>query len=64
MFGLIQPPGAFLLSEIPEGEVKKIGGLFKNSNDKDVYDSLLVLLPHILQHQYKTLRVKYTNSIN
>ena len=58
----IQPPGAYLISDTPEGGLIREGGSFTKSYDKDIYDSFSVLLPHILCIQHTILRVKYVNS--
>ncbi len=45
---LLTPRGAYLISDTPEGGFKERGllegGLLTKSNDKDIYDSFLVLL--------------------
>ena len=61
--------GGYLISDIPEGVLIKRrlngeggGGLFRKSDDVDIYDSFSVLLHHILRIQQTIFCVKYMNS--
>ena len=51
----IKPPGTYLISDTPEA------GIFKKLDKEDIYDSFIILLPHILQIQDAILQVKYMN---
>ena len=53
---LLGSRGAYLILDTPEG------GLFKNLDEEDIYDSFISLLTHILRIQDAILRVKYINS--
>ena len=59
-------PGAYLISDLPEGgRLIREGGLFTKSKDKDISGNFSVLLSHILRHQrhqHTILRLKYINS--
>ena len=59
---ILNPRGACLILDIPEGWLIGEGGLYKKLDEKDLYDSFISLLPHILLIQYTILRVKYINS--
>ena len=58
---LLSPPGAYLISHLPEGGLNREGGLFTKSSDKDIVGSFSVLLSHILRNQDTILRLKYVN---
>ena len=57
----IKPRGPYLILETPRGGLIREGGLFKKLGEKDIYDSFISHLPHILQIQHKILGVKYIN---
>ena len=65
---LLSPPGAHLISDLPEGEPNRErgllerGDLFTKSSDKDIFGSFSFPLSHILRNQHTTLRLKYMNS--
>ena len=65
--GSIKPPGAYIISDTPEGGLIergliREGGLFTKSNDMDTNDGFSVHLLHILRIQHTILRVKCINS--
>ena len=52
----IKPPGAYLISDIPEGVLIERGLIHKIK--RYVFGSFSVLLSHILRNQYTILRLK------
>ena len=62
----LSPPGAYLISDLPElnrdGGLLERWGLFTKSSDKDIFGSFSVLLSHILLNQHTILRFKFINS--
>ena len=61
------PLGGLFNFENSRGRLKergpiREGSLFTKSDEKDIYDIFLVLLPHTLWIQHTILRVKYTKS--
>ena len=52
---LLSPLGAYLILDTPRGGLIREGGLFKQLDEKDIYDSFISLLPHILQIQHTIL---------
>ena len=57
----IKPPGCLFDLDTPGGLIRE-GGLFKKLDEKDIYDSFISLLQHILQIEYTILGVEYINS--
>ena len=62
----IKPPWAYSILGTPEGGLLRgrhirEGGLFKKLDEKDIYDSFISLLPHVMRIQHTILRVKYTD---
>ena len=57
------PHGLFYVSlfdsEHSKGGLLREWGLFRKLDEKDIYDSFISLLPHILQFQHTILRVEY-----
>ena len=66
----IRPPRggrAYSFWDTPEGSSKEVwsiteGSLFAKSDNKDIYDSLLVPLRHVLRVQHTILRARYIDS--
>ena len=56
---LSSPRGTYLMLDTPQGGLIREEGLFKKLDEKDIYDSLISLLPHILEIQHTILEVKY-----
>ena len=56
------PPGAYLISDLPEGGLNREGGLLERgaySQHQVTSGSFSVLLSNILRNQHTILRLKY-----
>ena len=56
---LSSPRGGLFNFGHSRGGLIREGSLFKKLDEKDIYDSFISLLPHILQFQHTILRVEY-----